>query len=123
MALNRLFGKFQVESVEKLEADYGPLLGPQETIETGFRVIRDTFVFTSNRLIIVDVQGITGKKREFTSIPYSKITMYSLETTGNFDLDADLKIWVGSFREPIERKFTGDSNVYELQRVLASHIS
>ncbi len=122
MSLRRLLGKAQAESPEKLQEHYGPLLGAEERVEIGFKVVRDTFVFTNKRLLIVDVQGMTGKKTEYLTIPYDKITKYSLETTGHFDLDADLKIWVGSFDEPIEKKFSGDSNVYELQRILASHV-
>lgn len=118
----RLLGKAKTESPEKLQERYNPLFVDGEQVEIGFKVIRDTFVFTNKRLIIVDTQGLTGRKTEYLTIPYSKITKYSVETSGHFDLDADLKIWVGSFDEPIEKKFRGESNVYELQRVLASYV-
>ena len=118
----RLLGKAKAEKPEEIQERYGPLFGEREIVEIGFKVIRDTFIFTNKRLIIVDAQGITGRKTEYLTIPYSKITKYSIETSGHFDLDADLKIWVGSFHEPIEKKFRGDSIVYELQRVLASYV-
>jgi len=70
-------------------------------------------------LIIVDVQGMTGKKIEYLSIPYSKITKFSIETSGRFDLDAELKIWIGSDPSPIQKKFNKKVNIYDLQKVLA----
>ena len=62
---------------------------------------------------------MTGKKIEYLSIPYSKITKFSIETSGRFDLDAELKIWVGSDTSPIQKKFNKKVNIYDLQRVLA----
>ena len=88
----------------------------------GFNVFRDKFIFTDKRLILVDVQGITGKKVSFVSVPYGKITKFSIETAGHLDLDAELKIWVGSDPMPIEKKFNKQVNVYDLQAVLAAHV-
>ena len=104
---------------DKIEKDYAKLLAEGEAIEVGFAVFRDTSIFTDKRLMIVDVQGMTGKKIEYLSIPYSKITKFSIETSGRFDLDAELKIWVGSDPSPIQKKFNKKVNIYDLQRVLA----
>ena len=93
-----------------------------EAIEVGFKVIRDTFVFTNKRLILVDIQGITGKKTEYLSIPYNKITKFSIETAGHFDLDAELKLWIGSDLTPLEKKFNKKVNIYDLQKILATHV-
>jgi hypothetical protein len=120
--LSGLLGNAGVVSAEKLAADYGKLLTDGETIEVGFVVIRDTFVFTNKRLILVNIQGITGSKTEYFSIPYSKITKYSIETAGTFDLDAELKIWVGSDPKPIEKSFNKKVNIYDLQKVLAAYV-
>jgi hypothetical protein len=65
------------------------------------------------------VQGMTGRKIEYLSIPYNKITKFSIETAGRFDLDAELKIWVGSDTIPIQKKFNKKVNIYDLQKVLA----
>jgi hypothetical protein len=75
--LSGLLGNAGVVSAEKLAADYGKLLIEGEAIEVGFVVIRDTFVFTNKRLILVDIQGLTGSKIDYLSVPYSKITKYS----------------------------------------------
>lgn len=120
--LSGLIGNAGVVEVEKLNSDYGQLLTDGETIEIGFIVIRDTYVFTNKRLILVDIQGITGKKIEYQSIPYGKITKFSIETAGRFDLDAELKIWVGSDLTPIAKKFNKKVNIYDLQKVLATHV-
>jgi hypothetical protein len=41
-------------------------------------------------------QGITGKKCDFTSLPYSKIQAFSIETSGSFDQDTELDLWFSS---------------------------
>ncbi len=120
--LSGLLGNAGVVKPEKLDSDYGQLLTGGETIEVGFRVVRDTFVFTNKRLIIVNIQGMTGKKREYLSVPYGKITKFSIETAGHFDLDAELKLWLGSDPVPIQKKFTKKVSIYDLQKVLATHV-
>lgn len=117
--LSSILGNAGVVAPDKIETDYAQLLAEGETIEVGFAVFRDTFIFTDKRLMIVDIQGMTGKKIEYLSIPYSKITKFSIETSGRFDLDAELKIWVGSDPSPIQKKFNKKVNIYDLQRVLA----
>jgi hypothetical protein len=117
--LSSTLGNAAVVASDKIEADFAQLLAEGERIEVGFAVFRDTFIFTDKRLIIVDVQGMTGKKIEYLSIPYSKITKFSIETSGRFDLDAELKIWIGSDPSPIQKKFNKKVNIYDLQKVLA----
>lgn len=120
--LSGLLGNAGVVAPERLAADYGKLLVEGERIEIGFIVLRDTFVFTSHRLILVNVQGITGSKVEYLSIPYGKITKFSIETAGTFDLDAELKMWVGSDPVPLVKKFNRKVSIYDLQQVLAGHL-
>lgn len=120
--LSGLMGNAGVVPLEELNQNYGNLLIENEEIEVGFIVIRDTFVFTNKRLILVDIQGITGKKIEYLSIPYSHITKFSVETAGSFDLDAELKIWVGSDTTPIQKRFNKKVNIYDLQKVLANYV-
>ena len=119
----RLLGNAGAVSVERLEKDFGKLLGEGEAIHAGFKVFRDTWIFTVNRLILVDVQGMTGRKKEYLSIPYGKITMFSVETTGTFDLDAELKIWIGSNPQPIEKKFNKSVDIYAVQGLLAQLVN
>ncbi len=118
----KLLGNAGAVSIEKLHSDFGKLLGEGEAVQAGFKVFRDTWIFTSNRLIMVDVQGMTGRKREYLSIPYEKITMFSVETTGTFDQDAELKIWIGSRTQPVEKKFNKTVDVYAVQGLLATMV-
>ena len=120
--LSNILGNAGVVNPAKLTDEFGALLIENESIEVGFNIFRDKFIFTNKRLIIVDVQGITGSKVEYLTVPYSKITKYSIETSGSFDLDAELKIWIGSESEPIQKKFNKKVNIYDLQKVLSSHL-
>jgi hypothetical protein len=118
-----LLGNAGAVSPEELHKKYGLLLTDSEQIELGFKLIRDTFIFTNKRLILIEVQGITGSKVEYKSISYKSISRFSVETAGTFELDAELKIWVSSEQEPsIRKQFSKSVNVYEVQRLLAYYV-
>ena len=118
-----LLGNAGAVSQEELKKDYGKLLIEGEQIELGFKLIRDTFIFTSKRLILIDKQGLTGSKVEYKSISYKSITRFSIETAGTFDLDAELKIWVSSEQMPsIKKQFNKAVNVYDVHNVLANYV-
>ncbi|MBP4139381.1 PH domain-containing protein [Flavobacterium geliluteum] len=118
-----ILGNAGAVNQEELIKNYGQLLTANEEIEMGFKLIRDTFIFTNKRLILVDKQGLTGSKTEYKSIAYKSITRFSVETAGTFDLDAELKIWVSSELQPsIIKQFNKSVNVYEVQKVLAHHV-
>ena len=94
-----------------------------EQVELCFTLFRDVFMFTNRRLILVDVQGITGSKIEYRSLPYKNISRFSLETSGTFDLDAELKIWISSEDVPgVSKKFNKSIDVYEVQKYLANKV-
>lgn len=77
-------------------------------------------MFTNKRLILVDKQGMTGKKVEYKSFPYHSISRFSVETSGHFDLDAELKIWISSGIEPVEvLQFRKDNHIVDVQKALA----
>ena len=88
----------------KLEKEFSNLLTENENIEMGFRLIRDTFIFTNKRMIMINVQGITGSKQEYLSVPYKSISRFCIESAGTFDLEAELKIWISSEQQPSIRK-------------------
>ena len=92
-----------------------------EQVEKAYKVIRDLFIFTNKRLILVDKQGMTGSKMEMVSIAYSKITKFSKESAGHFDLDAELKIWIGSDPTPISKEFKSGDNINDVYRVISQH--
>lgn len=118
-----LLGNAGTVSQEDLQKDYGKLLISDEEIELGFKLIRDVFIFTNKRLILVDKQGLTASKVEYKSISYKSISRFSIETAGTFDLEAELKIWVSSEQVPsIRKQFNKSVNVYDVHNVLATHV-
>ncbi|WP_090048954.1 PH domain-containing protein [Lentzea fradiae] len=103
--------------------EFGRLLAQGEPVHAAYQLVRDSFVFTDRRLILVDKQGVTGKKVEYHSVPYKAITQFSVETAGHFDLDAELKIWVSGHDTPISKQFGKGVDVYEVQALLATFVS
>jgi len=120
--LDGLMGNASEVNVQEVQKDYSNIMASEESIEKAYKLMRDMFIFTNKRLILVDKQGITGKKTEYHSIPYKSITHFSIETAGSFDLDAELKIWLSGMPQPIQKQFNKNLNIYDLQSVLASYI-
>ena len=120
--LDGLLGNASEIDGAKLEAEFSKVLAVGERIEKAYQLIRDLFIFTDKRLILVDKQGITGSKIEYHSLPYRAITHFSIETGGHFDLDAELKIWVSGTSSPFQKKFNKRLSIYEVQSVLASYV-
>ena len=121
--LSGVLGTASQVSQEELNREYGQLLVQGEIIELGFVLIRDTFIFTNKRLILIDKQGFTGRKVEYLSVAYRSISRFSIDTAGSFDLDAELKIWISGEQQPsVQKQFNKSVNVYEVQRILASYV-
>ena len=102
--------------------EYGRLLSPGEQVHAAYLLVRDAFLFTDRRLILVDKQGVTGRKQQYHSIPYRSITHFSVETAGTFDLDAELTIWL-SGGQAVAKQFGRGVDVYEVQGLLASFVA
>ena len=118
-----LLGNASQKDIEKTERELENILTPAENVELAFSLIRDLIVFTDKRLILVDKQGVTGKKTTYKSYPYRSISRFSVETAGHFDLDAELKIWVSSAEEPAETlTFRSDKSVITIQKALAEAV-
>ncbi|ADK05301.1 MULTISPECIES: PH domain-containing protein [Bacillus cereus group] len=116
-----ILGNASNTSTESVERDLEKIMLDDEKVEHVYKLIRDLIVFTNRRLILVDKQGISGKKTEYHSIPYKSITQFSIETAGHFDLDAELKIWVSSLSTPITKEFKGDDSVLSIQKALVTY--
>lgn len=122
--INKILGNASAVDTTKLQEKYDRLLIDGEKVELGFTLFRDVFMFTDRRLIIIEVQGVTGSKVEYKSMPYKSISRFSLETAGTFDLDAELKIWISSEDTPsVCKKFNKSINVYEVQKYLAQKVT
>lgn len=120
--LDGMMGNASETNAQAVQKEYANILTSNEQVEKAYKLIRDMFIFTNKRLILVDKQGVTGKKQEYHSIPYKSITHFSIETAGNFDLDAELKIYVSGTSGPIQKQFNKSLNIYEVQSVLAAYI-
>ena len=120
--LDGLLGNASEIDAAKLETEFSKVLAAGEKIEKAYQLIRDLFIFTDKRLILVDKQGLTGSKIEYHSLPYRAITHFSIETGGHFDLDAELKVWVSGSSTPFQKKFNKRLSIYEVQSVLASYV-
>lgn len=97
------------------------LLIPGEVIIGNYKGIRDFVTFTNKRVIAVNVQGVTGKKKDYTSLPYSKVQTFSIETSGVFDLDSELELWFSSVGL-ITFEFTGNSDIVKIGQAISSFI-
>ncbi|MBO0589655.1 PH domain-containing protein [Sporosarcina sp. E16_8] len=117
-----MIGNASEIEVSKVEKEMKDLLTPTEKVEHAYKLVRDLLVFTNKRLILVDKQGVTGKKVEYQSIPYKSVVHFSIETAGTFDLDAELKIWLSGSSAPIQKKFNKTLNIYKVQSVLAEYV-
>lgn len=105
--------------VAKLQQEYAPLLIDGEQVIAGYQLVRDSFVFTTHRLIVIDKQGMSGRKVETMTIPYGSIVRFAKESAGVMDLDAELKIWVRGQDAPIVKEFKKDNAVNEVYRILS----
>lgn len=106
--------------LRKEQSAWARLLGQGEQVATVHRMGRSTYIFTTRRLILAE-EGRTGRQWEYLSLPYRSISSFSVEATGAFGREADLKIWVVGRTGPVERQFSSDSDVYEVQALLAQH--
>lgn len=120
--LSGLLGNASEIDPMRIQTEFAQIFAPGERAEKAYQLIRDFFVFTDKRLILVDKQGLTGTKIEYHSVPYRSITHFSVETAGHFDLDAEMKIWISGNPVPIEKRFNKQLNIYEVQAVLASYV-
>lgn len=87
-----LMGNYSEVSVQELHNQYGAYLTPQEKIQMGFKLVRDSFIFTEDRILLIDHQGVTGKKTRIASIHLSSIYEVTMETAGTGFDDSEISI-------------------------------
>lgn len=105
--------------------EYAKLIAPMavegETILGSYRGIRDGVVFTNKRIFAINIQGVTGKKKDITSLPYSKIQAYSVETAGVLDLDSELDLWFSGMGR-IRFEFVSRCNVADICKMISEQV-
>ncbi|WP_338754565.1 PH domain-containing protein [Bacillus sp. FJAT-52991] len=117
-----LIGNATEADIKTVEKTLELIVAEGEKIEVAFEILRDLIVFSNKRLLLIDKQGVTGKKIEYLSIPYRSITHFSVETAGTFDLEAELLIWISGNENPIAKQFRKDDSIFDVQRALATYV-
>lgn len=97
------------------------MLVDDESIVGTFKAIRDGVVFTNKRIFVINVQGLTGKKVDYTSLPYSKIQAYSVETAGVIDLDSELELWFSGLGK-IKLEFVARADVGKICKMISERV-
>ena len=118
---NASFVKLRPVNDNAFEKMVAPILVDGEELVRSFQSIRDGVVFTNLRIITINIQGITGKKKDFTSLPYSKIQAFSVETAGAFDLDSELELWFSGMGH-VKLEFIGATDVAYLCRMISQRV-
>ncbi|WP_040196669.1 PH domain-containing protein [Candidatus Soleaferrea massiliensis] len=98
-----------------------PLMVKGEMVISVYQTVRDGIVFTNKRIIVINVQGMTGKKKSFTSLPYRKVQVFAIETSGVFDMDSELELYFSGLGK-VKFELTGGSNVSEICRVIGEYV-
>lgn len=112
-----------LKEIDKKEVrpEVADLLISGEKILYAFKTIRDQVIFTNNRIFVVNVQGITGKKISYFSYPYSKVQYYGIETAGLLDIDSELII-AFSNGEHLQFDFKTSVDIKAISALIAKYI-
>jgi hypothetical protein len=117
-----MLGHAAEADIESVEETLEHALADDENVEKAFQLMRDLIIFTNRRMILVDRQGMTGRKAEYHSVPYRAVTHFSVESAGTFDLEAELKIWISSTADPIQKTFARGQTIFDVQKALATYV-
>jgi len=116
-----IFSRLEKEDNSIFLSQISPMLINGEEIFWTFQGFRDGVVFTNKRIISINIQGITGKKKDYSSLPYNKIQAFSVETAGTFDLDTELELWFSGLGK-VKFEFVRDCNVSEIAKFISEKV-
>ena len=114
-------GFFKLRQDDEFADRVAALLVEGERVVGAYKSMRDGVVFTNKRIIAINVQGLTGSKKDFTSLPYKNIVAYSIETAGTFDLDSELEIYFSALGK-VKFEFSGKTAVVEISKLISAHL-
>lgn len=100
----------------------GLLIGNEQII-CAFKTVRDQLIFTNARIISVDVQGLTGKRKSYSSLPYSKIQFFSIQTPGFAELVPDSELYImyaNGYTAKFE--FKGNVDIGKIGRMISGYV-
>ena len=114
------FARLRKTDINEFGKIIDDLLIEGEEVIGAYKSTRDSVVFTNKRIIAINVQGLTGKKKDYTSIPYSKICTFSVETAGFFDLDSELELYMSGVGH-VKFQFTQGTDIKEICRAISRY--
>lgn len=112
--------KLRKVSEDHISKKLKAILLDDETVIGLYKGVRDYVAFTDKRVIAVNVQGLTGKSQDFTSLPYKKISVFSVETAGVFDLDGELEMYFSGVGK-VRFEFTGASDILTIGKMISKY--
>lgn len=118
---NGAFLKLKPVNADTFANLISPIFVQGETILASFQTVRDGVVFTNFRIIAINIQGVTGKKKDITSLPYSKIQAFSVETAGVIDLDSELELYFSGLGQ-VRFEFTNRANITGICQIISSYV-
>ena len=118
---NAVFIKLRQVSDRTYASHITPMFVSGETIIGTYQSIRDGVVFTDKRIIAINVQGIIGRKVDYTSLPYSKVQAYSVETAGMLDLDCELELWFSELGK-VRFEFMPNEDISAICRIISDYV-
>ncbi len=119
---NSVFNLKPISNDEVREELNGLLIDGEEVLYS-FQTVRDQLVFTNKRIVSIDVQGITGKRKSFSTMPYSKIQYFSIQTPGFVELIPDTELFLmfsNGFTATFE--FKGQVDIGAIGRMISEFI-
>ena len=119
---DQLMGNSSEQNPEDVQAEFNEYLLDDEIVEKSYILLRDLFVFTNKRILVIDKQGFSGKKIEFITIPYKNIRAFSVENAGTFDVEAELKLYVAGMPAPLLKTFDKNTDIKGLQQTISKHV-
>ncbi len=113
--------KLKPIDTSKVREEFHQFLIDGEEIFAAFKTIRDQLVFTNKRIISANVQGITGSKVDYTSLPYSKIQAFSVESSGTLDLDCEIEIYLSELGKA-KFEISGSFDLVSFNRHISEYV-
>ena len=118
---NSTFAKLRPVDENVFASDIAPMFTSDENIIATYQGMRDGVVFTNKRIIAINVQGLSGKKKDFTSMPYNRVQVYSVETSGLLDNDTELDLWFSGLGH-VRFEFIRSKNVADICRLISEKV-
>lgn len=118
--LDKVLGNATEVSEEELKDLREQFINENETVVKVYKLTRDMYIFTDKRILVMDIQGATGKKVQYKTIFYKSISMFTIETVGSMDMEAELKIWI-STSLALDASFSKSVDIFEIGRIISKY--